>query len=151
MLLNSVELGVLDECLKVFRGGLFAKDPREAGANTLKEIGEQISASLREVSPEEQEEGTSDRMKQLVGSYDGDVAKMSADLHRAMQIVLEFMDKGMKGMLTGDLSPFAVKTIQTTIEKQLPRMEALQREIEKLDDAYGAGQAIDRDFEIGTG
>jgi len=35
MLLNSMELGVLEECLRVFRGGLFANDPREVRANTL--------------------------------------------------------------------------------------------------------------------
>lgn len=35
MLLNSMELGVLEECLRVFRGGLFASDPRVARANTL--------------------------------------------------------------------------------------------------------------------
>jgi hypothetical protein len=106
---------------------------------------------LKEVLPEEQDEGTSDRMKQLVATYDGDVAKLSGDLHRAMQIVLEFMDKGMKGMLSGDLSPFAVKTIQTTIEQQLPRMESLQKYIEKLDAELGPSEAIDRDFEIGKG
>ena len=60
------------------------------------------------------------------------------------------MDKGMKGMLTGDLSSFAVKTIQTTIEKQLPRMEELQMQIEQLDEVHDAGEAIDREFEIGT-
>lgn len=124
MLLNSVELGVLEECLKAFRGGLFAKDPMEARANTLKYIEEQISASLQEA---ELEEGGPDRMQELVASYDGDIAQMSENLYQAMQIVLEFMDKGMKGMLTGDLSSFAVKTIQTTIEKQLPRMEELQK------------------------
>lgn len=53
-------------------------------------------------------------------------------------------------MLTGDLSSFAVKTIQTTIEKQLPRMEELQMQIEQLDEVHDAGEAIDREFEIGT-
>jgi hypothetical protein len=150
MLLNSVELGVLEECLRVFRGSLFATDPREARANTLEYIGEQISAALQEALAAEQEEGASQRMQQLVTSYGGDIAKMSEDLHHAMQIVLEFMDKGMKGMLTGDLSSFAVKTIQTTIEKQLPRMEELQMQIEQLDEAHDASEAIDREFKIGT-
>lgn len=89
-------------------------------------------------------------MLQLVATYGGDVAKMSEDLYRAMQIVLEFMDKGMKGMLTGDLSSFAVKTIQTTIERHLPRMEQLQMQIEQLDEAHDAGEVIDREFKINT-
>ena len=73
---------------------------------------------------------------------------MSGDLYHAMQIVLEFMDKGMKGMLTGDLSTFAIKTIQTAIEKQIPRMERLQTQIEQLDEAYDAGEVIEKEFEI---
>lgn len=49
-----------------------------------------------------------------------------------MQIVLEFMDKGMKGLLTGDLSTFSIKTILSSIEKFMPRMEATYKEIEKV-------------------
>jgi hypothetical protein len=30
------------------------------------------------------------------------------------------MDKGMKGLLTGDLSTFAIKQIQLSIENHLP-------------------------------
>ena len=35
----------------------------------------------------------------------------SEDVYTASQIILEFMDKGMKGLLTGDLSAYAVKQI----------------------------------------
>jgi TRAP-type uncharacterized transport system substrate-binding protein len=43
------------------------------------------------------------------------------------------MDKAMKGLVTGDLSSFAVKQIEKTIEAHLPKMELVQREIEKLE------------------
>ena len=49
-----------------------------------------------------------------------------------MQIVLEFMDKGMKGMLTGDLSAYAIKQILMSIEKFLPKIERVQKEIENV-------------------
>jgi len=49
-----------------------------------------------------------------------------------MQIVLEFMDKGMKGMLTGDLSVYAIKQILMSIEKFLPKIERVQKEIENV-------------------
>jgi len=49
-----------------------------------------------------------------------------------MQIVLEFMDKGMKGMLTGDLSVYAIKQILMSIEKFLPKIEKIQKEIENV-------------------
>lgn len=44
---------------------------------------------------------------------------------------MEFLDKGMKGLLSGDLSSFAVKEIQTIIEKGLPKMESVQMKIQK--------------------
>jgi len=47
-----------------------------------------------------------------------------------MQIVLEFMDKSMKGMVSGDLSSFAINTIEKQIQGYLPRMEQIQKEIE---------------------
>lgn len=39
----------------------------------------------------------------------------------------------MKGLVSGDLSSFAIKQIEKTIESHLPRMELVQREIEKLE------------------
>lgn len=50
-----------------------------------------------------------------------------------MQVILEFMDKGMKGMLSGDMSVYAIQQIQVIIEKQLPKMEYIQKELEKLE------------------
>jgi len=37
--------------------------------------------------------------------------------HQSCQVILEFMDKGIKGLLTGDLSIFVVKKIQHVISK----------------------------------
>lgn len=38
----------------------------------------------------------------------------------------------MKGFLTGDMSAFAIKQIQISIEKQLPKMEEIEKEIEMI-------------------
>jgi hypothetical protein len=40
-----------------------------------------------------------------------------------MQVVLEFMDKGMKGLLTGDLSVYIIQQIQASIEKYQSEFE----------------------------
>jgi hypothetical protein len=41
--------------------------------------------------------------------------------------VLEFMDKGMKGLLTGDLSVLAIKEIRDQIEVHMPKISELER------------------------
>jgi len=47
-----------------------------------------------------------------------------------MQVVLEFMDKGMKGMLTGDLSVFALQQIEKSIDKFQAHFVGLASDIE---------------------
>jgi hypothetical protein len=42
------------------------------------------------------------------------------------------MDKGMKGLLTGDLSVYIVQQIQTSIEKFQNQFEDTSRQIEEL-------------------
>lgn len=49
-----------------------------------------------------------------------------------MQVTLEFMDKGMKGLLTGDLSVYIIQQIQTSIENFQKDLEETQSEIEEL-------------------
>ena len=62
----------------------------------------------------------SSRSADLVSSYGGNTFQASQDIYHSMQITLEFMDKGMKGMLSGDLSTFAVKQVEQVIEGALP-------------------------------
>jgi hypothetical protein len=47
-----------------------------------------------------------------------------------MQVVLEFMDKSLKGLVSGDLSVFALTTIKQGIDKHLPKMEVIQNKID---------------------
>jgi len=42
------------------------------------------------------------------------------------------MDKGMKGLLTGDLSAFAIRKMEQSIEEFIPKMQELQKEISEL-------------------
>ena len=41
----------------------------------------------------------------------------SKQIYQALQVVLEFMDKGVKGLLVGDLSPMLLIQIQKSIGK----------------------------------
>ena len=125
-LLNQIDLGVLEEILAVFRESLFAKD-RQA-----------LPSQIAEVLARETSEPNSDvngKTAALVNEYDGNLEQAAIDIARSMQIVIEFLDKGMKGLLSGDMSPMAMKQIQIVIEKHLPKLQKVQL---KLD------QAIDR-------
>lgn len=49
-----------------------------------------------------------------------------------MQTVLEFMDKGMKGLLTGDLTQAMLVDIQRSIEKYQLKFNALSSKLNDL-------------------
>ena len=59
----------------------------------------------------------------MIESYEGNAMQAARDITHCMQIVLEFMDKAMKGLVSGDVLTFAVKQIQFAIESHLPKME----------------------------
>jgi len=42
-----------------------------------------------------------------------------------MQTVLEFMDKGVKGLLTGDLSVYIIQQIKLSIDKYMKEFEEI--------------------------
>ena len=84
--LNSIELNVLEECLQVFRDNIFRRERSPSQfISILEENGVQ------------------------------NTVKMAKEMYHSMQIILEFMDKGMKGLLTGDLSAFAIRKMETSI------------------------------------
>ena len=77
--LNSLDLHVLEECLQVFRENIFTK----------------------ERSPKQ--------FEQILEQNGYESLNLAKEIYHSMQIILEFMDKGMKGLLTGDLSAFAIQ------------------------------------------
>lgn len=64
--------------------------------------------------------------------YDHNLFKVAQEVYHSLQVVLEFMDKGMKGLLTGDLSVYIIQQIQTSIEHFQRNLEDTQHEIEEL-------------------
>lgn len=67
----------------------------------------------------------------MVQEYDQNVAALSEDVYYAMQISLEFLDKGMKGMLVGDLSSYALTTIEKIINRNEQKLNSIQKELEQ--------------------
>ena len=93
-----MELGLLEESLQIFRDNLFSLSGRKSAP--------QLIANLLE-----KEASTSEESAELLRGYEGKSLMAAKDIYHSMQIVLEFMDKGMKGLLSGDLSTFAIKQI----------------------------------------
>ena len=57
-------------------------------------------------------ETESEALKELVRvKYDQNLFKIAQEIYHSLQVVIEFMDKGMKGLLTGDLSVYIVQQI----------------------------------------
>jgi hypothetical protein len=94
--LNSFDLNVLDECLAAFRQNIFFEDKR--GPHNFEHILNRNGISSLAVAKE---------------------------MYHSMQIILEFMDKGMKGLLTGDLSVFAIGKMELAIHAFRPQMQEL--------------------------
>lgn len=57
---------------------------------------------------------------------------VSRRIYESLQVVLEFMDKGVKGLLSGDLSVVLLQQIQTSIEKYQKSFKKLAKKIEDL-------------------
>lgn len=83
--LNSLPMGILEESLSVFRQSVFSMSERKAIPGRIYKLLESDEA--------------------FAGR---NLSELSHEIYGAMQIVLEFMDKGMKGLLTGDLSVYIV-------------------------------------------
>lgn len=56
----------------------------------------------------------------------------SRQIYQGLQVVLEFMDKGVKGLLVGDVSPALLVEIQRSMAKYEKRCESFSRQIGEL-------------------
>ena len=103
--LNTLPLSVLDESLTAFRENIFSIAGR-------KQIPHQIYQILEKQMIKEEhglfEEDSSTRLSvtdHLVNANDqAALFEFSKQIYGSLQTVLEFMDKGMKGLLSGDLT-----------------------------------------------
>lgn len=121
-LLNTLDLGLLDDSLAFFRSNLFSQ-PDFGRKVTTRSIAQLLQQDYAD-------EASDSNVSKLLEAYNGNAVSLANDIFVSLQIVLEFMDKGMKGLLSGDLSSLAIKEIQKIIEKGLPKMEVIQKKIE---------------------
>ncbi len=53
----------------------------------------------------------------MVTRYEKGLPEIARTTYLSLRTVMEFMDKGVKGLVSGDLSVFIIQRIQTSIEK----------------------------------
>ena len=121
MFLNKLPMGVLEESLHVFRSNIFSMaDRKQIPTQIYKILETELEAEKNETQGVAAVENFTQQqtLHEMVQStkYDQSLFKVAQEVYHSMQVVLEFMDKGMKGLLTGDLSVYIIQQIQTSIE-----------------------------------
>lgn len=57
---------------------------------------------------------------------------VSKQIYQALQVVLEFMDKGVKGLLSGDLSPFLLIRMQHAFDKYYKKLDKVATKMNEI-------------------
>ena len=119
--------------MQVFRQNIFSMSDRKQIPTLIYQILEaEMESESAEAAAVEEEEKKSDFKDMLKNKYDQNLFKIAQEVYHSLQIVLEFMDKGMKGLLTGDLSVYIVQQIQTSIEKYQISFDDASKQIEEI-------------------
>lgn len=106
--LNQLPLPLLESSMQAFRDNIFSMAGRKQIPNLI------YDAILQEHANaiEGQEQGRAS-MKELVTNAEdvSDLKALASRIYGSLQVVLEFMDKGVKGLLSGDMSAMLLMEI----------------------------------------
>ena len=86
-------MSVLESCLKVFRENIFMLNRLD------------INQKMNAVLLQELDKSITSKME------DKDIYTLGEKISKSCQVLVEFMDKGIKGLLSGDLSIYVVQKI----------------------------------------
>lgn len=105
----------MENCIASFRDNIF--DPSKR-----KTISEEFVVILKRDLP-----------KQTMSKFSKEQLEDLAErVFQSLTVVMEFMDKGIKGLLTGDLSIYMLQSIETILEKHLNKLIMVSTEFEGL-------------------
>ena len=105
----------MEKCIAVFREDIFKSEKRD-------QIIDKFIAVFKEYLPaESRKKFSSSQMRELA---EGTL--------QSLTVVMEFMDKGIKGLLTGDLSIYTLQSIQSALEKYHSKLVMSSEELEAL-------------------
>ena len=109
--LNQLPLTVLEASIQSFRENIFSMAGRKQIPNLIYETIVQELAN--EAQDGSKADGSRVSMSELVKNQEDvrDLKQLSGRIYQSLQVVLEFMDKGVKGLLSGDMSAFLLLEI----------------------------------------
>ena len=118
--LNTLPLPVLEDSITIFRENIFSMTDRRKIPHLIydvvqRELIEESKSGIRETQSNTNHTLT---VEQLLADNKDQAAlfEVSKRIYESLQVVLEFMDKGVKGLLTGDLSVPLIQEMQIKIQ-----------------------------------
>jgi hypothetical protein len=105
----------MEKCITVFREDIFVSDKRS-----------HITDKLIKIFNTELPSDTRSKFTQ------SQIVELSERVLQSLTVVMEFMDKGIKGLLTGDLSIYMIQSIESTLEKFNSKLLITTTELEEL-------------------
>ena len=81
---------------------------------------------------DELNKGESQQLAEIVQGLDKPLLDIATDISVYIEHIYEFIDKGQKGLLTGDLSVYLIKTIEDQTNNFQTKLFQLANEIEDL-------------------
>ena len=160
--LNTLPLPVLEDSITIFRENIFSMTDRRKIPHLIydvvqRELIEESKSGIRETQSNTNHTLT---VEQLLADNKDQAAlfEVSKRIYESLQVVLEFMDKGVKGLLTGDLSVPLIQEMQIKIQGFQEKFERLSNEIntiiqkqETLDQVISEHFKIDHLIELDRG
>ena len=117
--MNSLPRNVLAEGLQAFRENIFSITGRKQIPHLIyQSLEKQLIKEEHGLAEEVEDEKRLSVQAHLLEQKDQEALfKFSKQIYSSMQTALEFMDKGMKGLLTGDLTEELLVDIQASIQQ----------------------------------
>lgn len=113
--LNLIHYNAMEKCLSIFREDIFSNEKRH-------KIVSKFIAVLNSDLPK----------TQLSRFTKKQITEIAERIIQSLTVVMEFMDKGIKGLLTGDLTIYMLQKIESTLEKFSNKLVIVSSELESL-------------------
>lgn len=113
--MNLIDYTAMENCIKVFRDNIFDSTKRDSIVDEFKEV------FIRDLPKQ-----TIDKFNQ------SQIQELSERVLQSLTVVMEFMDKGIKGLLMGDMSIYMMQSIEATLGKYLNKLNMSSDELEHL-------------------
>ena len=107
----------MDKCLQIFRDNIFDPAKRDNICSMLFDI---LKTGL-----------INNQTRKLTVAT---IKEIAEKILQSLTVVMEFMDKGIKGLLSGDLTTYMIQSIENTLDKYHSRLFSESQELQELFD-----------------